>query len=50
MAFFTRNGTSSVPEIPAASTATSNSANDKEIAEDDTKKFNYILDRDGVEV
>lgn len=46
MAFFTRRGASSVPEIPSA-TAT-NSV--KEVSEEEVKKFNYLLDRDGVEV
>ena len=52
MAFFTRNGTSSVPEIPAASTAAANKnpSNDKETNEDEAKKFSYLLERDGVEV
>lgn len=48
MAFFTRRGASSVPEPPAA--AISTEANEKEIAEEEAKKFNYVLDRDGVEV
>jgi hypothetical protein len=52
MAFFTRRGASSVPEIPlsTASTTHNSSIIDKEMSEEDTKKFNYLLDRDGVEV
>lgn len=47
MAFFTRRGASSVPEIPLG---TAISLLDREISEEDMKKFNYLLDRDGVEV
>lgn len=47
MAFFTRRGASSVPEIPSSSTSLTN---DRETTEEDAKKFNYVIDRDGVEV
>lgn len=49
MAFFTRRGASSVPEIPTAAAAAT-SPNEKETSEEDNKKFNYVIDRDGVEV
>lgn len=50
MAFFTRNGTSSVPEIPAAAIVAAGNGSTNETSEDDTKKFNFLLNRDGVEV
>lgn len=50
MAFFTRRGASSVPEIPSATVTTTAAHSVKEVTEDDAKKFNYLLDRDGVEV
>lgn len=51
MAFFTRRGASSVPEIPSAAVMNSiSSSNVKDISDEDAKKFNYLLDRDGVEV
>ncbi|CRK92430.1 CLUMA_CG005998, isoform A [Clunio marinus] len=52
MAFFTRRGASSVPEIPASSTSGINpSPSEQQISEEETKKtFNYNLNRDGVEV
>lgn len=50
MAFFTRRGASSVPEIPSSASTASTSTHDREISEEDLKKFNYLLDRDGVEV
>lgn len=44
MAFFTRRGASSVPEIPAASATI-------EASEEEAKKFSYeLINRDGVEV
>jgi hypothetical protein len=46
MAFFTRRGASSVPEIPSGN----NIGNVSEISEEDAKKFSYIMERDGVEV
>jgi hypothetical protein len=49
MAFFTRRGTSLVPEIPT-NNATNNNSNDREISEEDARKYSYVLDRDGVEV
>ncbi|XP_070507135.1 protein kibra [Chironomus tepperi] len=49
MAFFIRRGTSLVPEIPT-NNATNNNSNDREISEEDARKYSYVLDRDGVEV
>ena len=48
MAFFTRRGASSVPEPPASMIAIA--ANERDLSEEEAKKFNYLLDRDGVEV
>jgi hypothetical protein len=50
MAFFTRRGASTVPEIPLAATMHNSSMIEKEMSEEDTKKINYLLERDGVEV
>lgn len=50
MAFFTRRGASSVPEIPSSATAAAALSSTVETSEEDVKKFNYLLDRDGVEV
>jgi hypothetical protein len=51
MAFFTRRGASSVPEIPTNSPSHhGTSGNDREISEEDAKKYSFLLDRDGVEV
>lgn len=50
MAFFTRRGTSSVPEIPTNNATNVSNSNDKEISEEDARKYSYVLDRDGVEV
>lgn len=50
MAFFTRRGTSSVPEFPINNATNINNSNDREISEEDARKYSYVLDRDGVEV
>jgi hypothetical protein len=52
MAFFTRRGTSSVPEYHASNSSSNTPiANIPESKEDDyLKQLNYVLDREGVEV
>jgi len=58
MAFFTRRGTSSVPELPTATSTTAtpmttsatSTSNSSSTTTDDARQINYILDRDGVEV
>jgi hypothetical protein len=50
MAFFTRRGASSVPEIPAAATNSNSLNSESQLSEEEAKKYSFMLDRDGVEV